>query len=103
MTDQKSNFPADCQPVEEPIEQGGFNIVPSTPVDKVESPSALPEQTSTPEVSDNQDVILEVDQNRAPLVRREHRKEMHSDSPGSAVTPEHQPADRAPMHKGPKK
>ena len=103
MTDQKSNFPADCKPLDEPTEQGGFNIVPSTPVDEVESPPALPEQTSTPELQDNQDVILEVDRNRAPLVRREHRKEVHRDSSGSAVTPEHQPADRAPMHKNPRK
>jgi len=103
MTDQKSNFPAGCQPVDEPAGQGGFNIVPSTPVDEVESPPALPAQTSTPELQDNQDVILEVDRNRAPLVRREHRKEIHRDSSGSAVTPEHQPAVMEPMHKSPRK
>jgi hypothetical protein len=103
MTDQKSNFPADCQPVDEPMGKGGFNIVPSTTADEVESPPALPEQASTPDVPDGQDVILEVDRDRAPLVRREHRKERHSDLPGSAVTPEHHPERMEPMHKSPKK
>lgn len=103
MTDQKSNFPADCQPVDEPTGQGGFNIVPSVTVDNVESSPALPEQVVTPEVQDGQNEYLEIDRSRAPLVRREQKNEMHSDSPGSALTPAQQPAVREPMHKSPKK
>ena len=103
ITDQKSNFPAECQPVEEPTDKGSFNIVPSAKVDEVESHPALPEQVVTPEVQDGQNEYLEIDRSRAPLVRREQNNEMHSDSPGSALTPAQQPAVREPMHKSPKK
>ena len=115
MTDQKSNFPADCKPVDEPVGHGSFSIEPGVKVDKTKSPSTPPEQASTPGVTDGQDgqdgqeVYLDDDLDRAPLRRKEHREkeehrhEVHSDSPGSAVTPEHQPEVREPMHKGHRK
>ncbi len=103
MTDQKSNFPADCQPVEEPTDKGSFNIVPSAKVDEVESQPAPPEQVATPDTQGGQNEYLEIDRSRAPLVRREYKDEMHSDSPVSVLTPDQQPPVREPMHKGPKK
>ena len=55
MTDQKTNFPADCKPVDEPVGHGSFSIEPVVKVDKAKSPSAPPEQASTPGVTDGQD------------------------------------------------
>ena len=53
MTDNKTEIPADCQPVEAPAGSGSFNVVPSTPAAAVESSSVSPK----PEVrSEAQDV-----------------------------------------------
>jgi hypothetical protein len=38
MTDRKDKLPADCQLVNGTKDTGGFNIVPSVPVNEVESP-----------------------------------------------------------------
>jgi hypothetical protein len=53
MTDNKTEAPADCKPVDEPKGSGSFNVVPSTPVTAVESTTASPEQKTR---SDAQDV-----------------------------------------------
>ena len=47
MTDREDKLPADCQPLNEPKDTGGFNIVPAVPVNEVESSPAFPEKAAT--------------------------------------------------------
>lgn len=46
MTDREDQMPADCQPIDEPVGSGGFNVVPSVEMDTTENQSRLPAQNS---------------------------------------------------------
>ena len=79
MTDNKTEIPADCKPVDEPEGSGSFNIVPSSKEDPVESQPVSAERTAAPlerDITPWQDDASGLLERYHDAVRRTHSEDL---------------------------